>query len=349
MAPLIRVEGLTKRYGDVVAADNVTLDIEAGELFALLGASGSGKSTLLRLIGGFETPTQGKVYIDGVDVTGMPAYERPTNMVFQSYALFPHMTVAGNVGFGLRQEKLSKSEIASRVEETLDLVRLSGLGNRKPSQLSGGQRQRVALARALVLRPKVLLLDEPLSALDKKLREHTQFELMRLQSTLGITFIMVTHDQDEAMAMSTRIAVMDQGAVIETGAPRDIYERPRCKFVADFIGAANILDAEPAGANRVQLPGVGIACATTESLSDKGWIALRPERIDLSHEAPPGGPWPQGTVEAAAFYGDFQLYRVRTDGGVVLRVAATREDHDPKPGDRAWLYWADDAPVVLTR
>ncbi len=349
MPPLIRVEGLTKRYGDIVAADDVTLDIEGGELFALLGGSGCGKSTLLRLIGGLETPTAGRVFIDGADVTAMPAYERPTNMVFQSYALFPHMTIAGNVGFGLKQEKLPKAEISRRVEEALDLVRLSGLGGRKPSQLSGGQRQRVALARAIVLRPKVLLLDEPLSALDKKLREYTQFELMRLQKTLGITFIMVTHDQDEAIAMSTRIAVMDQGKVIEVGAPREIYEHPRCKFVADFIGAANILEAEPAGENRVNLPGVGVTCATTESLADKGWIALRPERIDLSHEAPPGGPWPSGIVEAAAFYGDFQVYRVRTDGGVVVRVAATHEDHDPKPGDRAYLSWGREAPVVLTR
>jgi putrescine transport system ATP-binding protein len=349
MPPLIRVEGLTKRYGDIVAADDVTLDIEGGELFALLGGSGCGKSTLLRLIGGLETPTAGRVFIDGADVTAMPAYERPTNMVFQSYALFPHMTIAGNVGFGLKQEKLSNAEIAKRVDEALDLVRLSGLGGRRPSQLSGGQRQRVALARAIVLRPKVLLLDEPLSALDKKLREYTQFELMRLQKTLGITFIMVTHDQDEAMAMSSRIAVMDQGKVIEVGAPREIYERPRCKFVADFIGAANILDAEPAGENRVNLPGVGVTCATTESLADKGWVALRPERIDLSHDLLPGGPWPSGVVEAAAFHGDFQLYRVRTDGGVVLRVAATHEDHDPKPGDRAYLSWAADAPLVLTR
>src|SRR6201996_1666499 len=223
MAPLIRLEGLTKRFGDTVAVDAVTLDIGEGDLFGLLGASGSGKTTLLRLLGGFETPTTGRVLIDGVDVTSMPPYERPTNMMFQSYALFPHMTVAKNIAFGLKQAKVSAGETAARVEEALELVKLGGLGGRKPSQLSGGQRQRVALARALVLRPKVLLLDEPLSALDKKLREHTQFELMRLQNQLGITFVMVTHDQDEAMAMCCQIAIMDHGRVIEEGLPRDIY------------------------------------------------------------------------------------------------------------------------------
>ncbi len=261
MAPLIRLEGLTKRFGETVAVEDVTLDIGEGDLFGLLGASGSGKTTLLRLLGGFETPTAGRVLIDGVDVTAMPPYERPTNMVFQSYALFPHMTVAKNLAFGLNQAKVSASETASRVEEALELVKLGGLGGRKPSQLSGGQRQRVALARALVLRPKVLLLDEPLSALDKKLREYTQFELMRLQNQLGITFVMVTHDQEEAMAMCCKIAIMDRGRVVEIGTPRQVYERPQSRFVADFIGGANILEAEPAGPGRVTLTGLGgVAC-----------------------------------------------------------------------------------------
>lgn len=349
MAPLIRLEGLTKRYGDVAATDDVSIDIDQGELFGLLGASGSGKTTLLRLLGGFEVPTSGRILIDGADVTALPPYERPTNMVFQSYALFPHMTVAANVGFGLKQAGVAKADIAARVDETLDLVRLSGLGGRKPSQLSGGQRQRVALARALVLRPKVLLLDEPLSALDKKLREHTQFELMRLQRQLGITFVMVTHDQDEAMAMCGRIAVMDQGRVIEIGAPRDIYERPRSRFVADFIGGANILDAEPAGPGRVDLPGLGIGCATTETLTAKGWVALRPERIALSRAPAAGGPWPTGTVEAVAFHGDFQLYRVRLGSGVELRVAASNLNGDPRQGETVCLSWAADAPVVLAQ
>ena len=349
MTPLIRLEGLTKRFGETVAADDVTLEIFEGELFGLLGASGSGKTTLLRLLGGFEVPTAGRVLIDGVDVTATPPYERPTNMVFQSYALFPHMTVAANVAFGLKQARLPKPQVDARVEEVMELVKLSGLGGRKPSQLSGGQRQRVALARALVLRPKVLLLDEPLSALDKKLREHTQFELMRLQQELGITFVIVTHDQDEAMAMCSRIAVMDHGQVIETGTPREIYERPQCRFVADFIGGANIIDAEPAGPGRVRLPGLGIDCAVSAPLRATGWVALRPERIALSHTPRAGGPWPSGMIEAVAFHGDFQLYRVKLDGGVELRVAASNAPGDPGPGERAYLSWPDDAPVVLTR
>jgi putrescine transport system ATP-binding protein len=351
MAPLIRLEGLTKRFGETVAVDDVSLDIGEGDLFGLLGASGSGKTTLLRLLGGFETPTSGRVLIDGVDVTAMPPYERPTNMVFQSYALFPHMTVANNLAFGLKQEKvkLSAAETAKRVEEALDLVKLSGMGGRKPSQLSGGQRQRVALARALILRPKVLLLDEPLSALDKKLREYTQFELMRLQNQLGITFVMVTHDQDEAMAMCCQIAIMDAGRVLEMGTPREIYERPKSRFVADFIGGANILEAEPAGPGRVTLTGLGVGCATTETLPSNGWIALRPERISLSTAPLAGGPWPSGVIEAIAFHGDFQAYKVRLDGGVEVRVATANVPGDPEPGDRAYLSWPTDAPVVLTR
>jgi putrescine transport system ATP-binding protein len=348
-APLIRLEGLSKRFADTLAVNDVTLDIHEGELFSLLGASGSGKTTLLRLLGGFEAPSEGRVLIDGVDVTAAPPYDRPTNMVFQSYALFPHMSVEANVAFGLRQARLGKDETAARVAEALDMVKLTGLEKRKPSQLSGGQRQRVALARAMVLRPRVLLLDEPLSALDKKLREYTQFELMRLQKQLGVTFVMVTHDQDEAMAMSTRVAVMDHGAVIEVGTPREIYERPKCRFVADFIGGANILDAEPAGEKRVRLPALGVESDVTDSLSAPGWIALRPERIALSHTAPARGPWPGGMVEAAAYHGDFQMYRVRLDSGAELRVAASNAAGDPGPGDRAFLSWGADAPVVLTR
>jgi spermidine/putrescine ABC transporter ATP-binding subunit len=347
----IRLEGLAKHFGDMRAVDDVTLDIEDGELFSLLGASGSGKTTLLRLLGGFETPSAGRVLIDGVDVTDLPPYRRPTNMVFQSYALFPHMNVAKNVAFGLRQAGLAAPEIAGRVDEALDLVRLSGLGGRKPGQLSGGQRQRVALARALVLRPKLLLLDEPLSALDKKLREHTQFELMRLQRQLGITFVMVTHDQDEAMAMSTRIAVMDHGRVVEVGAPRQIYERPGSRFVADFIGGANILDVAPAGPGRALLTALGVTCAVDRDLDGPAWIALRPERIALSRAPAFGADQPVGVIEAVAFHGDVQHYRVRLDGGAELKVAAHNAagDPGPAPGDRVALSWPGDAPVVLTR
>jgi len=350
-APLIRLERLTKRFGPTAAVDDVTLDIRPGELFSLLGASGSGKTTLLRLMGGFETPTEGRVVIDGVDVTDMPAYERPTNMVFQSYALFPHMTVEANVGFGLRQAGLARGEIKKRVGETLALVQLGEFAARKPAQLSGGQRQRVALARALVLQPKVLLLDEPLSALDKKLREQTQFELMRLQRQLGITFVMVTHDQEEAMAMSTRIAVMDRGRVIEVGTPRQVYERPQCRFVADFIGGANILDATPVTPGRARVPALGVEIALSEPLPAAGWIALRPERIALSRmpAIEPGGRCSACTVEAVAFHGDFSLYRVRLESGTELRVATATQAGDPEPGERAFLSWPDDAPVVLTR
>ncbi len=344
----IRLEGLSKRFGETAALADVTLDIEKGELFGLLGASGSGKTTLLRLLGGFEEPTAGRVLIDGADVTAMPPYARPTNMVFQSYALFPHMTVAANVAFGLRQAGLDRAETENRVAEALDLVKLTGLGARKPAQLSGGQRQRVALARALVLRPKVLLLDEPLSALDKKLREHTQFELMRLQRQLGITFVMVTHDQDEAMAMSTRIAILDHGRVVEVGTPRQIYERPGSRFVADFIGGANILDAEPAGPGMIRLKTLGIACAAKDTLEGSGWVALRPERIVLDHAPAQGGPWPAGVIEAVAFHGDTRIYRVRLDCGMELRVSG-HNAADLATGDRAWLSWPPDAPVALTR
>ena len=340
----IRLEGMTKRFGDLTALDGVTLAIGEGELFGLLGASGSGKTTLLRLLGGFETPTAGRVLINGTDVTDQPPYERPTNMMFQSYALFPHMTVAANVAFGLRQEGLDRALIDRRVGEALDMVQLTGLGNRKPSQLSGGQRQRVALARALVLRPKVLLLDEPLSALDKKLREHTQFELMRLQRQLGITFVMVTHDQDEAMAMCSRIAILDHGRVVEVGTPRQVYERPGSRFVADFIGGANILDAEPAGQGRIRVPALGTTCAGI--LDGDGWVALRPERIALDTAPASGGPWPTGTIEAVAFRGDTQLCRIKLDSGAELHVAS----HSPADvGDRVHLSWLPDAPVVLTR
>src|SRR5262249_51427120 len=256
--PIVRVEGITKRFGPVTAVDSVDLAIERGELFALLGGSGCGKTTLLRLLAGFETPDSGRVFIDGQDMTGVPPHRRPVNMMFQSYALFPHMSVADNVGYGLRREGLEKREPAPRVPGALELVRVSDLGARRPGQLSGGQRQRVALARALVKRPKLLLLDEPLAALDRKLREGTRFELVRLQEQLGLTFIVVTHDQEEAMSMASRLAVMNAGRIVQTGAPHELYEQPASRFVADFIGVANILETGPGR-----------------------WLALRPEKIAL--------------------------------------------------------------------
>ena len=240
--PYVRIDNVTKRFGDFVAVNNVSLKIYQGEIFCLLGGSGCGKTTLLRMLSGFETPTSGTLSIDGQDLAGVPPYERPTNMMFQSYALFPHMTVAKNVAFGLEQEGLSRTEIARRVDEMLDIVRMGEFRHRKPHQLSGGQRQRVALARSLVKRPKLLLLDEPLAALDRKLREHTQFELINIQEQLGVTFIVVTHDQEEAMTLASRIAVMNRGEIAQIGTPRQIYEFPGTRFVADFIGSVNLFD-----------------------------------------------------------------------------------------------------------
>src|SRR5947207_3794290 len=257
--PIVRIEGVTRRFGAVTAVDRVDLAIERGELFALLGGSGCGKTTLLRLLAGLETPDAGRILIDGQDMTGVPPHQRPVNMMFQSYALFPHMDVAANVGYGLRRDGVARPEIEARVAQALALVRLEGLGARRPSQLSGGQRQRVALARALVKRPKILLLDEPLAALDRKLREGTRFEMVRLQEQLGLTFVMVTHDQDEAMGMASRLAVMKDGAIVQTGTPHEVYERPATRFVADFIGIANMLQTGP-----------------------RQWLALRPAKIALA-------------------------------------------------------------------
>src|SRR5882757_718657 len=254
--PLLRIDAVVKKFGRFKAVDRLSLDIRAGEFFALLGPSGCGKTTLLRMIAGFETPDEGRILIDGQDMTGVPPHRRPVNMMFQSYALFPHMDVAANVGYGLRREGLAKAEIAARVAQALSLVRLEELGARKPAQLSGGQRQRVALARALVKRPNILLLDEPLAALDRKLREGTRFELVRLQEQLGLTFVMVTHDQEEAMSMAGRLAVMNEGRIVQVGTPHEVYEHPRSRFVAGFIGIANILPVE----------------------GGRAWLALRPEK-----------------------------------------------------------------------
>src|SRR5476649_1944892 len=261
--PIVQIERATKRFGEIMAVDGVDLEIVRGELFALLGGSGCGKTTLLRLLAGFEAPDAGRILIDGQDMTGVPPHRRPVNMMFQSYALFPHMSVSANIAYGLRREGVRRNEIRKRVGEMLALLKLGGLGDRKPAQLSGGQRQRVALARAIVKQPKLLLLDEPLAALDRKLREGTRFELMRLQEELGLTFVVVTHDQEEAMSMATRIAVMNAGRIVQTGTPHELYEQPASRFVADFIGIANIID-----------------------LKDGRWLVLRPEKIALSVERP---------------------------------------------------------------
>src|SRR5688572_8877286 len=311
--PYISIDSVTKKFGDFVAVNDVSLKVYRGELFCLLGGSGCGKTTLLRMLAGFEEPTAGRISIDGVDMTGIPPYERPVNMMFQSYALFPHMTVEQNVAFGLKQDGLPKLEIATRVADMLNLVKLTQFAKRKPHQLSGGQRQRVALARSLVKRPKLLLLDEPLGALDKKLREHTQFELVNLQEQLGVTFVVVTHDQEEAMTLSTRIGVMNAGEIVQVGTPKDIYEYPSSKMVAEFIGNVNMFDGrliedEP---DHVRIESADLGCTIyvdhgVSSAPDAiVSAAIRPEKIIISVERPQQTDnCAQGIVKEIAYMGD---------------------------------------------
>jgi putrescine transport system ATP-binding protein len=327
-APLVKIDGVSKSFGAVQAVAGVDLEIARGELFALLGGSGCGKTTLLRMLAGFETPDTGRIVIDGQDMTSVPPHLRPVNMMFQSYALFPHLDVAGNIAYGLKREGVAKPEIAERVAEALALVKLDGLGSRRPAQLSGGQRQRVALARALVKRPKLLLLDEPLAALDRKLREGTRFELVRLQEQLGLTFVMVTHDQEEAMGLASRLAVMKDGRIVQTGTPHEVYERPTTRFVADFIGIANILQTGP-----------------------RRWLALRPEKIVLAAERPAMAHVASGKVIDIAYEGDRSLYRVSIENGPVMLVAqmniARARESAHRRGDTVWLGWSDDACQAL--
>lgn len=356
--PHIRIEGVSKRFGDFTAVRDIDLTIGRGELFALLGGSGCGKTTLLRMLAGFADPSTGRIYIGERDVTHLPPYARPVNMMFQSYALFPHMTVAGNIAFGLKREGLPKAEIAKRVDEALALVRLDGLGGRKPAQLSGGQRQRVALARAVVKRPEVLLLDEPMSALDKKLREHTQFELMAIQRQLGITFVMVTHDQEEAMAMATRIAVMDGGRIMQVGSPRDIYEAPRSRFVADFIGSVNLLEGtitDSHGAEAaMDCPALGLriifATARSIPVGETVALALRPERIAIGDTAP-GINRIFGRIEALAYHGGASVFRVALPNGRLLQVTRPNLVEDAGSaltiGAPVTLSWSPQATTLI--
>ncbi len=361
--PYVRIEKVTKKFGDFTAVDDVSLSIYRGEFFSLLGGSGSGKTTLLRMLAGFERPTEGKIFIDGVDMSSVPPYERPVNMMFQSYALFPHMTVESNIAFGLHQDKVGKAEIKERVAEALNLVQLSQFGKRKPHQLSGGQRQRVALARALVKRPKLLLLDEPLGALDKKLREQTQFELVNIQEKVGITFIVVTHDQEEAMTMSSRIAVMNRGYIAQIGTPTEIYEYPNSRFTAEFIGSVNmfhgrIMESEPDHslirsdeANcDLYVSHPGHVAPGTEC-----WVAVRPEKIAITKEPPAtegGRNQAMGTVKEIAYLGDVSIYEIELDTGKRVRVTApmvTRRTEMPITWeDRVYLSWRPFAGSVLT-
>jgi putrescine transport system ATP-binding protein len=359
--PQITIEGVTKSFGGVTAVDNVNLRIFKGEMFALVGASGCGKTTLLRMLAGFAHPTSGRLLIEDSDMTGVPPHERPVNMMFQSYALFPHMTVEQNVGYGLRLLPLEGAVKAKRVEEALEMVQMGPLRKRKPHQLSGGQRQRVALARALIRRPKVLLLDEPLSALDKKLREKTQFELMNIQYQVGITFIFVTHDQDEAMALSTRIAVMNRGQVVQVGTPSEIYEFPRSRFVADFVGTTNLFEGVVEGADGgiVKLRSGEAGCdllvdAPGQFTSgQQGWVSVRPEKIRLSKQPLAGAAGNQlkGTVWELGYLGNRSVYRIKTQNGTIVTVFAQNEQRTSEWAidwsDEVYLSWAANAAVLL--
>ncbi len=364
--PFVRIRNVTKKFGDVAAVNEVSLDIFQGELFCLLGGSGSGKSTLLRMLAGFEDATAGTIEIDGQNMAGVPPYKRPVNMMFQSYALFPHMTVWQNVAYGLKRDNLPRAEIETRVAELLKLVKLEGYERRKPNQLSGGQRQRVALARSLAKRPKLLLLDEPLGALDKKLREETQFELVKIQETLGVTFIVVTHDQEEAMSLATRIGVMNQGEIAMVGEPTDIYEFPNSRFVANFIGSANTVEGvvtedEP---DHVRIRSAelgtdiyvdhGVDCAPEQIL----WWAIRPEKMRLTRDKPPAENnipadtnVTKGFVEDIAYLGDMTVYQVKLDNGKYIRVTkanALRGDPDAISWDEnVWVSWAAGSGSVL--
>jgi putrescine transport system ATP-binding protein len=363
--PFIRFENVTKRFGDFVAVDNLSLDIYEREFFSLLGPSGCGKTTLMRMLAGFEQPTSGRILLQGQDLSGVPPYKRPTNMMFQSYALFPHMTVEKNIAFGLEQDNLPKAEIDARVQEMLKLVKLDQFAKRKPNQLSGGQRQRVALARSLAKRPKVLLLDEPLGALDRKLREETQFELMDIQTKLGLTFLIVTHDQEEAMTVSDRIAVMDKGILVQVATPAEIYEAPNSRYVADFIGDINILEAkleskESHGAEdlvRIDSDGVKIVVeqACEAHSGDTVAFAIRPEKVRISTTQPEGETANalHGEVWDIGYLGDFSVFIVRLDDGRMFRAAQANVsrlvDRPITFGDMVWLSWSADAGLVLTR
>ena len=356
----LQIQDVVKDFNGFKAVNNVSLDVAKGEIFALLGSSGCGKSTLLRMLAGFETPTSGRIILNGQDLADLPPYQRPMNMMFQSYALFPHLTVWQNIAFGLQREGLPKDQIAARVDAMLKLVQLAKFAQRKPHQLSGGQQQRVALARSLAKQPQMLLLDEPLGALDKKLREETQIELVNIIEQVGVTCVMVTHDQEEAMTMASRIAVMSEGRVLQVGAPGDIYETPATRFVADFIGNVNLMD----GTLDVDEVGhciigsvdckhyVGHGITGTEGMAVT--VALRPEKITLDKIKPDGDfNQVQGTVKEMSYFGSFTVFHLQLASGAMLKVSmANTQRHRDQAitwGDRVWAHWSDSAHVVLTQ
>ncbi len=357
---LLRVEGITKIYdGTIKAVDDVSLTVTKGEIFGLLGGSGCGKSTLLRMLAGFEKPTKGKIFLENQDITNIPSYQRPINMMFQSYALFPHLTVWENIAFGLKRDHMSKDEIASRVEAMLNLAQLNKYAQRKPHQLSGGQQQRVALVRSLAKRPKLLLLDEPLGALDKKLRESTQLELVNIIEEVGVTCVLVTHDQEEAMTMASRIAVMAEGYFLQVDEPDKVYEMPNSRQVADFIGNVNMFEGvvEEDEADHVTVRcsecvhyvGHGISGHKGQSVG----VALRPEKIMLSKDKPKGKyNWCEGEVVEIVYFGDHTTYHLKTNTGKVIKAQEINNTRDLSCGltwgDKAYMHWNDLAMVVLT-
>lgn len=359
--PLIKFDGVTKRYGSFTAIDNIDLNIYEREFFALLGPSGCGKTTLMRMLGGFETATEGIIYIDDQDVGPIPPNKRAVNMMFQSYALFPHLTVADNIAFGLKRSNMPKSEIAGRVEEMIKLVQLGNFATRKPHQISGGQRQRVALARSLAKAPKLLLLDEPLGALDKKLRQETQFELMDIQETLGTTFVIVTHDQEEAMTVASRVAVMDHGKIIQVDTPDRIYETPNSAYVADFIGEVNLIEgnATPIDGDSAKVSwadGQPEIIATVPAPISEGarcTFAIRPEKVAISAEKPSDRANSiQGKIHDIAYLGNMSTYKVQLPSGHMIKAQTANTRRKSRRtftwDDKVWLSWTDTAGIILT-
>ncbi len=358
----LQIQGLTKRFGDVWAVDAVNLQIQKGEIFALLGSSGCGKSTLLRMLAGFESPSSGSVLLNGKDITALPPYERPINMMFQSYALFPHLTVWENIAFGLKRDGMPQGDIAVRVAEMLSLVQLTKLAQRKPHQLSGGQQQRVALARSLAKKPQLLLLDEPLGALDKKLREQTQLELSNIIRSVGVTCVMVTHDQEEAMTMADRVAVMSEGKFLQVDTPAVVYETPNCRFVADFIGSVNLFEG------KVSIDAsdhVVIDCADCQHYVGHGitgtlgmavGVAVRPEKMRVQASKPDGVfNCVQGTLTAQSYFGNHSLCHLKLASGLKIKINVTNTERHESLADKlatgstVWALWDDDAQVVLTQ